>query len=133
MSDRLRIGVGALVVAAAVVLFLVLKGGSSSSDKKETLNGKTVKGVPTIVLDANGDPVGGEQSLKVTSGDRVRFKVKSGRQGHVHVHGYDYLKPIKAGGTVTFDFAANLQGVFEVELHRAGGENSIGTLSVEPR
>ena len=117
MSDRMRIGVGALLVVVAVVLFLVLQSGGGSSSSKETLN---------------GDPVGGEQSLKVTSGNPVRFKVKSGRQGHVHVHGYDYLKPIAAGGTVSFDFPAKLQGVFEVELHRAGGENSIGTLSVEP-
>src|SRR2546421_9124347 len=132
MSDRWRIGVGALVVLFAVVLFLVLRGGSSTGSGKETLNGKTVSGVPTIVLDANGDPVGGEQSLKVTSGDPVRFQVKSGRSGHVHVHGYDYLKPIKAGGMVSFDFPAKLQGVFELELHHPGGESSIGTLSVEP-
>jgi hypothetical protein len=132
MSDRMRIGVGALLVVVAVVLFLVLKGGSGSSSSKETLDGKTVQGVPTIVLDAKGDPVGGEQELKVTSGDQVRFKVKSGRAGHVHVHGYDYLKPIKPGGTVSFDFPAKLQGVFELELHHPGGESSIGTLSVEP-
>jgi hypothetical protein len=132
MSDRSRIGVGVLVVAAAVVLFLVLKGGGGSGSSKETLNGNAVNGVPTIVLDASGDPVGGEQSLKVKSGDRVRFKVKSSRAGHVHVHGYDYLKPIKPGGTVSFDFPAKLQGVFELELHHPGGESSIGTLSVEP-
>jgi hypothetical protein len=132
MSDRLKIGAGVLVVVVAVVLFIVLNGGSGSGSSKETLNGKTVSGAPTIVLDPSGDPVGGEQKLKVTSGDRVRFKVKSGRAGHVHVHGYDYLKPIKPGETVSFDFPAKLQGVFELELHHPGGESSIGTLSVEP-
>src|SRR5256885_5635688 len=89
MSDRQRVGVGVLVVVLAVVLFIVLGGGGGSSSSKETLNGKTVNGVPTIVLDKSGDPVGGEQNLKVSSGDRVRFKVKSGRAGHVHVHGYE--------------------------------------------
>ncbi len=132
MSDRTRIGVGMLLVAVAVVLFLVLRGGGSSGSSKETLNGNAVGGAPLIVLDAKGDPVGGEQSLKVASGNPVRFRVKSRLQGHVHVHGYDFLKPVKAGGTVSFDFPAKLQGVFELELHYTGGESSIGTLSVEP-
>jgi hypothetical protein len=80
----------------------------------------------------DGKPVGGEQKLKVTSGDQVRFRVTSDIAGRVHVHGYDYLKPIKPGGSVSFDFPAKLQGVFELELHHGGGEDSIGTLSVEP-
>jgi hypothetical protein len=32
------------------------------------------------------------------------------------MHGYDVLKPIKAGGSVEFDVPASLEGVFEVEL-----------------
>ena len=132
MSDRVRIGAGIAVVAAAVILFLILQGGGSGgSIGSLTLNGKEVNGTPTIRLH-DGKPVGGEQKLKVTSGDQVRFRVTSDIAGRVHVHGYDYLKPIKPGGSVSFDFPAKLQGVFELELHHGGGEDSIGTLSVEP-
>ncbi|MFN8162742.1 MAG: hypothetical protein U0R26_02725 [Solirubrobacterales bacterium] len=45
----------------------------------------------------------------------------------VHVHGYDLMKDVKAGGTVEFDFPASIEGVFEAERgqatdHRAGRE-----------
>jgi hypothetical protein len=133
MSDRLRIGVGLLVVAAAVVLFVVLRGGDSSHDSGagEKLNGKAVSGVPTIRLE-RGQPVGGIQDLQVASGERLRFRVTSDIEGEVHVHGYDYEKPIKAAGSVSFDFPATLQGGFEIELHHGGGENTIADLKVEP-
>jgi hypothetical protein len=133
MSDRLRIGVGLLVVAAAIVLFVVLRGGDSSNDSggAEKLNGKAVSGVPTIRLEG-GQPVGGVQDLQVDSGERLRFRVTSDIEGEVHVHGYDYEKPIRAGGSVSFDFPAKLQGGFEIELHRGGGENTIADLKVEP-
>ena len=133
MSDRLRIGVGLLVIAAAIALFVVLSGGDSSNDSggAEKLNGKAVSGVPTIRV-KGGQPVGGVQELEVDSGERLRFRVTSDIEGEVHVHGYDYEKPIKAGGSVSFDFPAKLQGGFEVELHQGGGENTIADLKVEP-
>jgi hypothetical protein len=133
MSDRLRIGVGLLVVAAAIVLFVVLQGGDSSNDSggAEKLNGKVVSGVPTIRLEG-GQPVGGIQDLQVESGDRLRFRVTSDIEGEVHVHGYDYEKPVKAGASVSFDFPAKLEGGFEIELHHGGSENAIADLKVEP-
>jgi hypothetical protein len=133
MSDRLRIGAGVAVVAAAVVLFIVLQGGGSSdsSGKELTVNGKAVSGVPTIRVHA-GKPVGGVEQFQVNSGGRVRFRVTSDVAGEVHVHGYDFLKPIKAGGRVSFDFPAKLEGGFEVELHHGGGEGPIADLKVEP-
>jgi hypothetical protein len=133
MSDRLRIGVGVVVVAAAVVLFIVLQGGGSSDStgKQLTVNGKAVSGVPTIRVHA-GKPVGGIEQFQVNSGGRVRFRVTSDVAGEVHVHGYDFLKPIKAGGSVSFDFPAKLEGGFEVELHHGGGEGPIADLKVEP-
>ena len=46
----------------------------------------------------------------------MRFKVESAVADEVHMHGYDIGKDVKAGGTVTFDFPATLEGVFEAEL-----------------
>jgi hypothetical protein len=133
MSDRLKIGAGVVVVAAAVVLFIVLQGGDSSDsgDKGLSVNGKSVSTPPTIQV-RDGEPVGGVEKLQVSSGEPVRFRVTSNIEGEVHVHGYDFEKPIKAGGSVSFDFPANLEGAFDIELHHGGGENTIAELRVEP-
>ena len=87
--------------------------------------------IPVIRLQG-GEPVGGPQEVVVTSGDRARFRVTSDIDGEVHVHGYDFEKPVKAGGSVSFDFPAKLEGGFEIELHHGGGENEIAELKVEP-
>ena len=133
MSDRIRIGVGLVVVAVAVVLFVVLRGGSSSNGDSFTVDGKSVNSgsTPTIELHG-GKPVGGVEQLQAGSGDRIHFRVSSDIPGEVHVHGYDYEKPIKGGGSVSFDFPAKLQGGFDIELHHGGGENTIAELKVEP-
>ena len=49
---------------------------------------------------------------------------------HVHVHGFDRLKDIAAGQTVTFSFPADITGIFEVELEDAG--ILLGNLRVDP-
>jgi hypothetical protein len=130
MSDRLRIGVGLVVVVAAVVLFVVLQGGGSSdSSKQPTVNGKAVSGVATIhVRDAK--PVGGITQLDYTKGDQIRIKVVSDVADEVHLHGYDIGKDVKAGGSVTFDLPASLEGVFEMELESR--QEQIAELRVEP-
>ncbi len=133
MSDRLRIGVGVAAIVVAVVLFIVLRGGGSGGDSGFTIDGKSVAGdsTPTIKLQG-GKPVGGPQHLQAASGDRIHFRVSSDIPGQVHVHGYDYLKPVKRGGSVSFDFPAKLQGGFDIEMHHGGGEDTIADLKVEP-
>jgi hypothetical protein len=56
--------------------------------------------------------------------------VKSDVADHVHVHGYDVLRDVAAGGTARFDFKADIPGVFEIELEEAGVE--VARLRVEP-
>lgn len=118
-SNTARLGVGALAVAAAVVLFLVLKGGgddsNSSSTSRDTVAGGGRKAIPTIVV-KSGKPVGGIQELDYTMGDQVRFRVRSDVGDEVHVHGYDRMKDVAPGHPVSFDFPANIEGVFEAEL-----------------
>ena len=132
MSDRLRIGLGLVVVAAAVVLFIVLQGGGGSSDsggKQPTVNSKAVSGVATIRV-RDGKPGGGITKLDYTKGDQIRIKVVSDVADEVHLHGYDIGKDVKAGGSVTFDLPASLEGVFEIELESR--KEQIAELRVEP-
>jgi len=85
--------------------------------------------VPTIVVRSAG-PVGGVEELDYTSGDTVRFRVRSDVADHVHVHGYDLMKDVAAGGTVAFAFPADIEGVFEVELEERAVQ--IAELQVNP-
>lgn len=101
---------GIAVIVLAVVLLVVLKG-NGNGNSAETDSGK----VATIVV-KNGKPVGGIRDLTYNRGDRVRFRVDSDVSDEVHVHGYNIMKDVKAGGSVSFDFPATLEGVFEAEL-----------------
>jgi hypothetical protein len=146
-SNRARAVVGALLLAAAVVLFVVLSGGGDDSGsekgKQPTAAGKGGPGngaqsakpkapsVQTIAVKGT-EPVGGVKKLEFTSGDRVRFRVTSDSQAEVHIHGYEITKPIATGGCVGFDFPANLEGGYEIELHHGGGETLIAELTVQP-
>ena len=119
MNSTTRVVLGIGVVIVAVVLLIVLKsGGESSSGNGATAAGKPGQPAPitTIVVDQNGKPVGGIAEISLNEGEEVRFKVESAVADEVHMHGYDIGKDVKAGGTVTFDFPATLEGVFEAEL-----------------
>lgn len=146
MNTTLRVLMGIGVVAVAVVLLLVLKddGGDDSGDGTTTAAQPagpppgaepTDKAPPepevtTIVLDGSGKPVGGVAEISVEAGDDVRFRVRSPVADEVHVHGYDISKEVPAGGTAAFDFPADIEGLFEVELHH--GEEQIAELRVNP-
>ena len=121
-SNTMRALAGAAVVIVAVVLLIVLK----SDDSDES---KTTKGVTTIVV-KDGKPVGGIAQLTYDKGEQVRFKLDSDVSDEVHMHGYDIMKDVEAGGSVSFDFPATIEGVFEAELE--GRKEQILELTVNP-
>ncbi|HWA52683.1 MAG TPA: hypothetical protein VG816_00775 [Solirubrobacterales bacterium] len=136
-SNTTRVVAGIVVVVVAIVLFVVLKndGGSNKSDyEKLEEEGKIGKadGKPplTTIVIKHGKPVGGVAQLTYNEGEQVRFKVDSDVSDEVHMHGYDIMKDVKAGGSVTFDFPATLEGVFEAELE--GRKEQILELTVNP-
>ena len=123
-SNAARVALGLLVVVVAVVLLVVFKGGDD-----ETGTTETSAQAPVIVVE-NGRPVGGVRGLTYNKGDEIRFKVRSDVSDEIHVHGYDLMKDVDAGGSVTFDFPATLEGVFEAELEHRGEQ--IAELTINP-
>lgn len=137
MSTAARAALGAALLIAAIVLFVVLQGGDENGDggdgaaaggggaaaqapkPAEPSPKPSPPPVPTVVV-RNGSPVGGPRTIDVDSGERVRFRVRSDTDDEIHVHGYDLTKAIPAGPPVTVSFDADLEGIFEVELHGSG-------------
>ena len=60
--------------------------------------------------------------LRFTEGETIRFRVRAETTDHVHVHGYDLMKDIEPGKTISFSFPAEITGIFEIELEDAGEE-----------
>ena len=139
-SRALRAIVLVALVAAAAILFVALRddGGETERVTRSTKNAAEEKnGRPeprrevTSVVVKGGEPVGGVAELEYERGDRVRFDVKSDVAEEVHVHGYDAIEDVGPGKVARFDFPADIEGGFEVELE--GAHTKIAELTVEPR
>jgi hypothetical protein len=126
-SRAARLGLLAVVIVAAVVVFVVLKNNNSDESSD------TAKGVQVLNVDASGNPVGGVKTLTYNKGDQVELHVNLAKpEEEVHVHGYEIERPAEHS-PVTFSFPANLDGVFEIEVHRLDKtEGPIAELHVNP-
>jgi FtsP/CotA-like multicopper oxidase with cupredoxin domain len=125
-SRAARLGLLAAVIVAAVVVFIVLQSNSDESSSD------TSKGVQVLTVN-NGNPVGGVKTLTYNKGDQVQLEVRLNTpEEEVHVHGYEIEKPAEHS-PVRLSFPANLDGVFEVELHKLDKtEAPIAELRVNP-
>jgi heme/copper-type cytochrome/quinol oxidase subunit 2 len=129
-SRKLGLGLALAAVAAAVILFVILQGGGSSS------SGPITTGTTKIAF-KNGALVGGVKDINVNKGDPVKLEVTPDIPAEVHIHGYEFAKDVKPGQTASFDFPANLDGEFDIEVHHlVGGEEQEGvqvaSLTVNP-
>ena len=126
-SRAARLGLLAVVIVAAVAVFVVLKNDNSDDSSD------TAKGVQVLNVDASGEPVGGVKTLTYNKGDQIELRVNLAKpEEEVHVHGYEIAKPAE-NSPVTFSFPANLDGVFEIEVHRLDKtEGPIAELHVNP-
>jgi hypothetical protein len=139
-SNRARAAIALGAIAVAVVLFIVLRSSDEGDNDSGTQT--TQQGTPSgqdgtqrqkqsyIVVVRNGKPVGGIKKMEYRKGERVRFVVRSDVADEIHVHGYDRLREVRAGGSVRFDFPADLEGVFEIELEQR--KEQIAELRVNP-
>jgi hypothetical protein len=101
----------ALLVAAAVVVIVgfVLASPGGTSKKTPTVRNLTV----TV---AGGKAVGGITPLTANKGDTIRLTIRSNVADEIHIHGYDLHQTVTAGGSVTFQFKATIDGNFVIEL-----------------
>jgi len=84
-----------------------------------------------IEVEVTGDRVSGDTGrVVVPAGEQVTLAVTSDVADEVHVHGYDLMKDVEAGGTIRFSFVTRLSGSFELELEDA--HLRLGELSVPP-
>ena len=151
-SNGTRIAALLVTLAVIVGLFFAFKGGgdddstnattattdtaaTTTDDSGSEPSGEKKKEKPAessvpVIEVVGGQPQGGIAGLDFNQGDEIRFDVTSDTADEVHVHGYDIKEEVPAGGTAKFDFPADLEGVFEVELH--GSETQIAELTVNP-
>ena len=151
-SNGTRIAALLVTLAVIVGLFFAFKGGgdddstnattattdtaaTTTDDSGSEPAGEKKKEKPSdssapVIEVVGGHPQGGIAGLDFNQGDEIRFDVTSDTADAVHVHGYDIEEEVPTGGTAKFDFPADLEGVFEVELH--GSETQIAELTVNP-
>lgn len=149
MSTAARAALGAALLIAAIVLFVVLQDGGDDSDGGGVNGGNggarqepgatagsklpppepTRPAVPTVVV-RNGSAVGGVRTIAVDVGERARFRVRSDAADEIHVHGYEVTEAIPAGNAATVSFRADIEGIFEIELHGSGEQ--VAELQVSP-
>jgi hypothetical protein len=93
----------------------------------------TVSNPSRVITVRNGEPVGGVETLTYDKGDPVDIEVQLDQpEEEVHVHGYEIDRPAESS-PVRLSFTADIDGVFEVELHRGdGSEAQIAELRVNP-
>jgi hypothetical protein len=137
----------AIAVAIAVVAVVII--ASSGNDEQEATSSSATATPTATATPADDEPAeptetptpkpkpevplvepGTVAKLRFKQGDTVRFRVRSDVADHVHVHGYDLMKDVEPGKTITFSFPASITGIFEIELEDAGEQ--IAQLRVDP-
>ena len=157
MSRNQRIGLlvaAAVVAVVAIVVAVVSGGGDDNGDQAAQTNTTTQEqtstagggGTPTEttapaepavnrIQIKDGEVVGGPADIQVKKGDQVTIVVSANAPDDVHLHGYDIEKPVEPGKPATFKFTADIEGIFEIESHKAedeGRDPLLGKLTVEP-
>lgn len=105
---------------------------SPSTSSSGTATASPSEGAPVTEIDVtvHGGTVDAPERPSARQGDEVLIVVRGDVSDEVHVHGYDLMKDLEPGETVTFSFPADITGIFEIELESRGEQ--IGRLRVDP-
>jgi FtsP/CotA-like multicopper oxidase with cupredoxin domain len=92
---------------------------ASTSTSEATTTTAGFAGTLIEVRVSGGKVETAERRVRVDRGERVRIQVEADVTDEVHVHGYDLKRPVGSGKPATIEFAADLPGIYEVELEGA--------------
>ena len=104
--------------------------GQESEPQTQTQTQPPAVPVRTIRV-KGGQAVGGVKTLTYQNGDRVRLRVVDDAADEVHVHGFDIEREVSPSEPARFDFKADIEGRFDVELHSS--DTQIAVLEVRPK
>ena len=142
------LGIAAVIAVVAIVV-LTVGGGSDDTTTDDSANTSaqqtaTATATPTAEdgqEESTPTPTpkpqppllqaGKVAKLRFDEGETVRFRVRSDKPEHVHIHGYDIMKDVDAGKTANVAFKATITGIFEIEFEDSAEE--IGELRVDPK
>lgn len=156
MGRNQRIGFAAVAIVIALVAVVLIGGRederteradvaptatatpNATSQRSETGGEATPTPTETpepkpkakLVSYRGGEPTGGVKRLEFKRGETARFSIASDVAEEIHVHGYDLYRDVPAGGRARFSFKADIEGIFEVEMH--GSAVQVAELRVEP-
>jgi hypothetical protein len=120
-----------LMIAAAALLGAAAGCGGGSGAGETTATAPAPVPRQTIRVELkNAQPVGGIERATVGEGDNVVLVVHSDVADEIHLHGYDRMQDVAAGGTARIAFVANIPGRFEAELEQRGVQ--IAEITVAP-
>lgn len=150
MSTKTRIAFAAIAAVLAVTAIVLAQPDEASEQADDPSPGaaQPAPGTdPTATAPSAPEPApmeivlrdhrveGGVQTIKVKTGDTIRFLVSSNAADEIHFHGYDIEQKVRPGAPARFEAKADLEGIFEVESHEAehaGNESLIAKVVVEP-
>lgn len=129
----------AFVVVAAILFVVLQQDGSDDDGSSTTTSGKAqTQAAPPpeppveVITMRDGAPVGGVRELTYSKGDEVRIKVKLDEpQEDIHIHGYD-VEVLNPSSKASFNFKAEIEGIFELEAHGPSGDVVLAEVRVEP-
>ena len=144
MSRSQRLGMLGLALVVLVAAFALLRPTDDDTGEPREALRPTPTSTPTPGPRRDGEPTPTAtpedrspllvadrvQRIEVRKGDHVRLRARSTRPDEVHVHGYDILRDLAPGKTVSLDFDADIEGIFEIEFEKSGTE--VGNLVVTP-
>jgi hypothetical protein len=95
------------------------KESKDKKDKSEVHESPTPEGNVIRVRVAGGRVQGVEDTVDLSVGEKLTILVRSDVADEVHVHGYNLFDDVGPGEQATIELAADIPGVFEVELEGA--------------
>lgn len=152
MSTKARVAFAAIAAVLAVAA-IVLAQPDESSDQADDPADRVAqpasadKPGPTATAPSAPDPApmeivlrdhqatDGVLTIRVNTGETIRFLVSSNKEDEIHFHGYDLEKAVAPGRPARFSVKASLEGIFEVASHETGHEGKeplIAKVVVEP-